>query len=132
MRTNDEIEGFLLQMGRSFTAAGEGVWVIHDDLDHIENIVVCNADPMITFRVKLMELAQGINREELFGHLLRLNASDMVAGAYGLEGDSVVIVDTLQSENLDLNEFQASLDGVALAISMHYPLLSQYRGSHSA
>ena len=44
----------------------------------------------------------------------------MVAGAYGLEEDNVVIVDTLQSENLDFNEFQASLDAIAMAVREHY------------
>jgi hypothetical protein len=51
----------------------------------------------------------------------------MIAGAYGLEGNAVVITDTLQSENLDYNEFQASVDALTMAISQHYPLLSKYQ-----
>jgi hypothetical protein len=126
MRTNEEIEAFLLQMGRDFTSAGEGVWVIHDEYEHIENIVVCNAPPVITFRLKLMQLPANGKREELYDQLLRLNAGEMVAGAYGIEDDSIVIVDTLQTENLDMNELQASIDGLTLAISMHYPLLRKF------
>jgi hypothetical protein len=126
MRTNEEIEAYLLQMGRDFTSAGDGVWVIHDDYQHIENIAVCYAPPVITFRVKLMELPQVSRREALFEKLLRLNASEMIAGAYGIENNSIVIVDTLQAENLDMNELQASVDGLSLAISMHFPLLQEF------
>ncbi len=127
MRTNEEIEAFLLQMGRDFTAVGEGIWVINDEYEHVENIVVCNAPPVITFRVKLMQVPGEGRRTEFFHHLLSLNASDMVAGAYGIEDDSIVVVDTLQAENLDMNELQAAVDGLSLAISMHYNQLKEFQ-----
>lgn len=77
---------------------------------------------MITFRVKLMQVdaLDDATRYELFKHLLHLNANEMVAGAYGLEDDAVVIIDSLQSENLDFNEFQASIDSITLSIREHY------------
>jgi hypothetical protein len=36
-------------------------------------------------------------------------------------------VDSLQSENLDFNEFQASVEALSMAISTHYPILKGYR-----
>ena len=102
------------------------MWIIHDEYDHLENIVVYNDHPVITFRCKLMDVPQGARRSEFCEMLLRLNATEMVAGAYGIEDESVVIVDTFQSENLDINELQASIDGMSLAISVHYSVLSQY------
>jgi hypothetical protein len=53
----------------------------------------------------------------------------MVAGAYGLEDNAVVIVDSLQSENLDYNEFQASIDAIAYAVHDHYAELSNLLGN---
>ena len=50
----------------------------------------------------------------------------MVHGAFGLEGDAVVIVHALELENLDLNEFQAVIDDVSMAIAKHYPILSRW------
>jgi hypothetical protein len=44
----------------------------------------------------------------------------MIHGAYGLEGDVVALIDTLQSEQLDLNEFQATVDALLLAINQDY------------
>jgi hypothetical protein len=129
MRSNEEIEAFLLQLSSDFQTVGEGMWLIHDQYDHLENLVIYNDAPVVTFRCKLMDLPTGPRRAEFCEKLLRLNATEMVAGAYGIEDESVVIVDSLQSENLDLNELQASIDGLSLAISVHYSELNQYRES---
>ena len=125
MKTNEDIEAYLLQMGRDFTSPNPGVWIIHDEYDDVENVVVVNSHPVITFRVKIMDVPEG-NPLKLYEKLLRLNADEMVAGAYGLENDAVVIVDTLQAANLDFNEFEASIDGVSMAIAMHFPKLRAF------
>lgn len=132
---NDQIESFLIDSDLPFEEVQEGFWLIHDTVDHIDNIVLYHSPPVVTFRVKLMEVPDTDDesvRLALFQRLLELNATSMVAGAYGLEQDSVVVVDTLQSENLDYNEFQASIDGIALAVREHYhelkDLLARARG----
>jgi hypothetical protein len=51
----------------------------------------------------------------------------MLHGAYGIEGEKVVAMATLQTENLDYNEFQAAVDSLSMAISDHYKILSQYK-----
>lgn len=119
MATNDQIEAYLIETEMPFEQVNEGLWLINDETDNIENIVVYHTEPVLTFRVKLVEAPQ-TGRLELFTRLLQLNAESMVAGAYGLEEDNVVIVDTLQSENMDFNEFQASLDAIAMAVREHY------------
>ena len=67
------------------------------------------------------------DREALYDALLRLNATSLVHGAYGVEGDSVVIMDTIQSPNLDLNEIQGSIDAITLALTTHYERLSSFQ-----
>jgi hypothetical protein len=119
MATNEQIEAYLIETEMPFEQVNEGLWLINDETDNIENIVVYHSEPVVTFRVKLAE-APDTGRLELFTRLLQLNAESMVAGAYGLEEESVVIVDTLQSENLDFNEFQASIDAIAMAVREHY------------
>ncbi|RAL23630.1 hypothetical protein DL240_05575 [Lujinxingia litoralis] len=120
MVTNDKIETFIIEHGLPFEQVQDGLWLIHDEVDHIDNIVVYHTPPVLTFRVKLMEAPEKATRDVLFKRLLELNATSMVAGAYGLEDDAVVIVDTLQSENLDHNEFQATIDALAIAVREHY------------
>ena len=68
-----------------------------------------------------------MNKESLFETLLRLNASDLIHGAYALDGDNIIITDTLRYETVDLEEFQASLDAIGLALAQHYETLIQYR-----
>ncbi len=126
MVNNDQIEAYLIETGVPFERVKEGFWLIHDDYDAVDNIVVVHKPPVITFRVKLFEIPESGNHAELFAHLLRLNATDMIAGAYGLEEEAVVISASLQSENLDYNEFQATVDALAFAVREHYEELRRF------
>lgn len=126
MATPEDVESYLIRMDLPYEELDEGIWVIHDEYDHIENIVVHFADPLVIFRVKLMELPEADNTE-LFRMLLEFNTSEVVHGAYGLEGNSVVVMDTREAVNMDFNEFQASVDSLTLAIAQHYPKLSAFR-----
>jgi hypothetical protein len=67
------------------------------------------------------------HREASFRLPLELNASEMVRGAYGIEDDVVALIDTLQSEHLDLNAFRATLDALLLAIAQDYQQLKAFR-----
>ena len=127
MRTNEDIEGYLIELDKPFEELDEGLWRLNNEDDHIDSMLIMHAPPVIIFRVKLMDAPDSDERFQLYEKLLRLNATNMVAGAYGIEDDSVVIVDTLQSENLDYNEFQASVESIAMAISEDYPQLSGFR-----
>jgi hypothetical protein len=133
-KTIEDIEGYLIRLELPYEELGRGTWVINDQQDKIENIVISYNPPLIIFRVHVMDISDvpKEKREELFQELLKLNATEMVAGAYGLENDKIVLTDTLQAENLDYNEFQASVDAVALAIVNHYPRLAKFRGQAAA
>ena len=120
VEVNDRIESLIIDLELPFEQVDDGLWLIHDEVDYIDNIVVYHNFPVLTFRVKLVDLPEGEVNPELFRRLLELNATSMIAGAYGLEDNSVVIVDTIQSENLDANELQGSIDAIALAVREHY------------
>ncbi|TNF27065.1 MAG: hypothetical protein EP329_20170 [Deltaproteobacteria bacterium] len=124
---NDVIEGYLIRSGITYEVLGDGMWILHDEFDNVENIVVTHADPVVIFRVKLMELPQdAAKKAELFRKLLELNVTEMLSGAYGIDGNAVVALETLQAENLDLNEFQAAIDGLTMAITDHYDELKRF------
>lgn len=124
------IDSYLVRGGAEFEALDEAMWMIHDEDDQLDNIVVTWSPPIVVFRVKLMDAPTDAGkRAELFEALLRLNASDMVSGAYALEGDAVVATETLQCANLDYNEFQAGIDGLTMALTGHY---AQLRTFHTA
>jgi hypothetical protein len=115
-----DIAEFLDKMGVPHEEIAPSTWMIHDEYDMIDNIIVSLNAPVVFFRVKLMEIPEDCDKTKLYEILLNLNTTDMMHGAYGLEGNSIVATDTLQSENLDFNEFQASVDSLSLCISNHY------------
>ena len=123
MRTFEDVETYLLEIGFPFERLDTGIWRVSDEADHLENIVVYITETVINLRVKLFELPSAPS-VELLRTLLELNASEMVHGAYGIEGDAVVVVDALELENLDRNELQAAIDSIGLAVRTHHPQLS--------
>jgi hypothetical protein len=131
MKTAADIQDFLLRLELPYEEPSEGTFVIQGQ-DGLDNIVLILAGPVVVFRVKLMEVPQqapSAQREELFRTLLELNAAEMMHGAYGVEGNSVVICDALQLENLDFNEFAASMDDISMAVASHRGRLAKFRGA---
>ncbi len=122
MATREDIEHYIIQTDYPFESIESNMWVIHDTA----NIVVTYDPPLILFRMKLMDVPKE-RREAFFKLLLELNASQMIHGAYGIEEENVVMIDTLQSEHLDLNEFQASLEALLLASTQDYQKLNDFR-----
>ena len=125
MKTAEDIQSYLLKLELPHEEPREGTWVVKG-LDGLDNMIITMAGPVVVFRVKLMEVPRH-HREELFRTLLELNATEMMHGAYGVEGDAVVISDTLQLENLDYNEFAATVDDITLAVASHHGRLAKYR-----
>jgi hypothetical protein len=126
MTIKDKIEDFFIKLNITNESVGNGLWKIKGKDRGLENVVVMASDPIVTLTVGVMSVPKS-NKEKFFEELLKLNGSDMAHGAYAIEGENVVLVDSLESENLDLNEFQASLDSISLALNQHYKILSKYR-----
>ena len=125
MKTSDDIESYLLKMDLTTDEAREGTWLVRG-LTGIDNMIITLAGPVLVFRVKVMDLPKH-HREELYRTLLELNATEMMHGAYGIEGESIVISDALQLENLDFNEFAATVEDISLAVASHHSRLAKYR-----
>ncbi|HTO23459.1 MAG TPA: hypothetical protein VMQ10_13380 [Spirochaetia bacterium] len=126
MTLRDKVEAALVKLTLSFREAGPNTWVVSDDEVGLESLIVQLTEPIVILRTHVMKLPP-TNREKLFAELLRLNAADMTHGAYALDGDSVIIIDTLEAETMDLEELQASIDAIGLALAQHYRSLSTYR-----
>ena len=91
-------------------------------------VVVHYAPPVAILRVRVMELpASEPRRSELYRQLLEYNARELVHGSYGVEGDHVVLTDTLELADLDYSEFEASFDSITLAVASHLATLAPYR-----
>jgi hypothetical protein len=98
-----------------------------DDADKgLPGVMVSLDEPIVTIRARVMRIPAG-GREALYEQLLRLNCTEMVHGAYGLDGGDVVIIDTLEYTTMDKPEFEAALDSIGLALSKHYSVLGAFR-----
>ena len=120
----EKVERYLINLSLTYQELGDDMWLIEDSDRGLAHLFVYADDPLVTLRAKVMEIP-GQDREAFFEELLRLN-NEMVHGAYALEERNVVLVDTLESATLDLEEFQASLEAIGLALAQHYPRLSEF------
>ena len=128
MVTKDDIASFIGRLEGGAATAEEvedGLWLV--DAAGNNEVVVHYADPVAILRVRVMGVpADGEKRVGLYGQLLELNARELVHGSYGLEGDHIVWTDTLELENLDFSEFEASYDSVSLALASHMASLAPF------
>ena len=128
MITREDIQSFLDRLdggGLTVAEVEPNLWLARtaDDAE----VLVHFAPPVVILRVRVMELPGEPRRNELFRQLLEYNARELVHGSYGLEGDHVVLTDTLELENLDFSEFEASFDSITLALASHLATLAPYR-----
>jgi hypothetical protein len=129
MASRDDLESFIGRLDDSISSeeVETGIWVLTPGEDDAP-IVVSYDPPVVVYRVKVMDLpAAGPNRNELMQKLLEFNAEGLVHGSYGIEGAQIVLTDALQLENLDFNEFQASVDSITMALASHMSALAPFQ-----
>jgi hypothetical protein len=127
MVTREDVESYLLRLQLEFEEIGPGMWVLQSGADGA-HLVVNHAPPLLLLRTKVLDIpADQQSCAKLYRRLLELNAMDMVHGAYGVEESDVILTDALELENLDFNEFQASVDSMQLALASHLESLAPFR-----
>ncbi len=131
MRTNEDIEAYLTRSKYPHRELEEGTWLVSDTSGANEQIVLKVTDDVALFRVNVLDLGtvDPKKKADLHEHCLALNASDMVHGAYGIAGGSLVLTASLRMENLDYNELVGTLDDFGVALSKHVPGFAAFRKS---
>lgn len=95
--------------------AEDGLLVIDNPDQGIHNLTIIIDEPIVVMEQFLVEINQPSN--ELFAVLLQKNR-DIVHGAFALaDGNKLIFRDTLQVENLDLNELEATLNSLTLLMT---------------
>jgi hypothetical protein len=126
-RTVADVENYLLQLDRRFENDG-GTFIISGPEG--TPIALRVAPPIVAVRVRIGTVPEEEGRQvRLFRKLLQYNATDLMHVSYGVDGDQVVLSAALELENLDLNELEALLSDVDLALARHVPSLSEAAGS---
>ncbi len=126
MISREKLDGYLTRLSLTFQEVTPGSWLVSDSAKGLDNVLVVLAEPLVIIRTNVMAVPSK-DREALFGELLRLNATEMVHGAYAIDGKTVIIIDTLEADTMDLEELEASFDAIGLALAQHYRVLARFR-----
>ncbi|HEU4883825.1 MAG TPA: CesT family type III secretion system chaperone [Longimicrobium sp.] len=129
MVTREDVVNFLNRMELEFEEVDEGMWLAYPGGRNGETpVVISHAPPLLVFRMKVLDVPNdGDKCTQLYRRLLEANASDLVHAAYGLEADDVILTESLEIENLDFNEFQATIDSFGMAMATQMESLSAFR-----
>ena len=126
MVTREDVESFLMRAAVEHEEVGPGMWLVGGSSG--VRLVVNHAPPLLLLRTKVLEVPTDEKQcVDLYRRLLELNAMDLVHGAYGIEEGDIILTDSLELENLDFNEFQASVDSMQLAVASHLESLAPFR-----
>lgn len=113
-----KVKGYLTQLGYSITSEDESeeLVIIDDEDNGIKNLIIDCEDPILIFEQIIMDTPS--KTDTFFKRLLQINRT-LVHGAFVLdeEGKKVLFRDTLQLENLDLNEIEGSIRALGLALA---------------
>lgn len=127
MVTREDVESYLLRTELDYEEVEQGMWVLRAGPDGA-GLVVSHTPPVLVFRVKVLDIpADETSCAKLYQRLLELNATDLVHGAYGIEEGDIVLTETMELENLDFNEFQATIESIQMALASHLDELAPYR-----
>ncbi|MDR6966828.1 hypothetical protein J2X31_000826 [Flavobacterium arsenatis] len=94
----------------------EGIFIVSNEQDGILNLIICVAHPIVIFEQFIFEIKE--SGHDVYKALLQKNR-DIIHGAFVLDdsGRKVIFRDSLQLENLDQNEFGATLNSLSLLLS---------------
>jgi hypothetical protein len=139
-RTAEDVENYLLQLDRHYEKDGP-TFLLHATGASVALLV---SPPIVALRVDI----GSIPREEarlapFFRKLLEYNATDLLHVSYGLDvsrkagvappdgvhtPERVVLSGALELANLDINELEAALSDIDLALVRHVPVLHELAG----
>ena len=122
MITREDLENWLIRMGAEVEEVDDGMWVLRSPEQSGVPVVMHYSPPVVLLRLKVMDLPQDMDDARMAGfyrRLLVLNATDIVHGSYGIEGNDVLLSDALELETLDFHELRSSYESLLLAASSH-------------
>lgn len=126
MTAKEKLESYFNKLGLTYEELRPDSWVVTDEESGDYQVVVVYEEPIVMARVTVMTLPQN-NRESFFETVLRMNGSDLFHVAYAIDGDHLILSNSFILDTLDLEELQATMDEIGLALIQHYSVLSKFR-----
>ena len=94
----------------------EGIFIVSNESEGISNLIICVASPIVIFEQFIFEIKE--QGDHVYKSLLQKNR-DIIHGAFVLDdsGRKVIFRDSLQVENLNQNEFEATINSLSVLLS---------------
>ena len=116
----EKIKNYLIELGHDITYENteDEVFVVNDNELGLQNLVLGCADPILIIEQYLFDIKA--DNIDAYRFLLESNRT-IIHGAFVLdeEGTKVIFRDTLQIENLDLNELEGTINSLSMLLSEH-------------
>jgi hypothetical protein len=123
IRTSDDLEAQLGRLGRRYERTPDGTFILSLGVNQPPAALLL-VPPVLVVQVAVGTAPKNdVEAAPLYKKLLELNASALLHAAFGLEGDQIVLAAALELDNLDLNELEAVLADIDVALSEHVPVL---------
>jgi len=114
----EKVKNYLFELGYEINSedSNNELVVITDESKGIKDLIIDCEAPILIFEQLIFELKR--DDPAVLKKLMQWNR-EVVHGAFVLDdsGKKVLFRDTLQLENLDLNELEASIDSLSLAMA---------------
>ena len=126
VKSEEDLESMLGKLERRFDRLEGGTFLVALSANSAP-VALRMAAPVLVAQVQIGDAPKNNPTLEakLYKKLLQLNATDLLHAAYALEHDSIVLTAALELESLDLNELEAVMADMAMALSKHVPTLRE-------
>ena len=128
----NKVKEYLLELGYQITKEipEDQILIIDYDDNGVNNMILDCEDNLLIIEQKLVDV--NVDNPELWKQLLQANRN-LVFGAYVLDETAkhLIFRDTLELENLDKNELEASLNSLALGLVENIDLLLTIAGEEN-
>lgn len=117
MSAFNKVKEYLLELEYNILSEdlGEELFVVEKEESGISQLIIDCEEPILIIEYPLFKINKG--GEALYKELLMKNR-DIIHGAFALADDNTLIFrDTLQLENLDMNELDGSLESLELLLA---------------
>lgn len=124
VKSEEDLETYLNKLERRFERMDDGTFLVSVG-PNLAPVALRIATPVLVLQVQIgpAPKSDGAVESKLFRRLLELNASDLLHAAYAVEDGRIVLTAALELEHLDMNEVEAVLADMGMALSKHVPML---------
>lgn len=121
--SNEDLEGHLTRLDRSFERAEDADVYLVSMGPGQPPCALNVSPPVLVAQVRVGEAprADDARSARFMRRLLELNANGLLHAAFGISAGQVVLTAALELQNLDMNELEAVLADLDLALAEHVP-----------